>query len=182
MMAKEEYRWLDRDDRPEKWVQRPRPGRWFRPGRLRVRDEHILHRRSSLGAPLDLGELEARAVSHDKVRGSVQERIVYKELEKRGIPFDFQSSVDGGRLQLGGMVADFILLDRPVVIRVQGSTWHATFRGEQRDQAQKAYIEGLGYTVLDIWDWEIEDDDLRSGWFSRYVDVMVVTAQRLESG
>ncbi len=163
-------RWISKGEIPTLRTQRPRTGRWVRPFRLKVRDEFVLHRKGLAGVPLGPTDLEARAVPHSQVRGSVQERIVYKELTKRLIPFDFQPSVDGGRLILGGMVADFILQDRPLIIRVQGSTWHTPFGAQARDESQKMYMEALGYIVVDIWDWQIEDDDLRRAWFDTNVD------------
>lgn len=163
-------RWISKGAIPTLRTQRSRTGRWVRPFKLKVRDEHVLHRRGVAGAAIGPTDLELRAVPHEKVRGSVQERIVYKELLKRQIPFDFQPSIDGGRLQLGGMVADFILLDRPLIIRVQGSTWHTPFGALAKDEAQKMYLEAMGYIVVDIWDWQIEDDDLRQTWFERNID------------
>ena len=171
-----QYRWLDKSNQPDVQVQRPRPGRWVRPARLKVREIHVLHRRGLHRDVEGPTELEARAVPRTEVLGSVQERIVYKELQKRKIPFDFQSSLQGGRLQLGGMVADFILQDRPLIIRVQGSTWHTSFAAMKRDESQKLVIEGYGYVVVDIWDWEIEDDALREAWFSRNIDLGMVRA------
>ena len=164
-------RWIEKGAIPTLRTQRSRTGRWTRPFRLKVRDAFVLHRRGLAGQALGESDLEQRAVSHDKVKGSLPERIIYKELLKRQIEFDFQPSIEGGRLQLGGMVADFILQDRPLIIRVQGSTWHTPYRAEQKDESQKMYMEAMGYIVVDIWDWEIANDDLREAWFERNIDV-----------
>lgn len=173
-MARKQYRWLEKRNIPELRIQRPRTGRWVKPYRLKMRDIHVVHRRGPVSAPIGPGDLEKRAISHDRVRGSVHERIMYLALLKRKVPFSFQSSIQGGRLELGGMVADFILLDRPLIIRVQGTTWHATWAGERKDEAQKAVLRGMGYDVVDIWDWEIENQDLLELWLQRNVDVGLV--------
>ena len=166
-------RWIKKRELPKVSTQRPGVGRWVRPMEIKLRDTHVLHRRGWQGAAVGLDDLERRAVSHDQVRGSVHERIVYRELLKRRLPFDFQSSIEGGRLELGGMVADFILLDRPVIIRVQGAVWHTGLFPEAKDRAQKAVLQGYGYTVLDLWDWEIESAGLLENWFRENIDVNV---------
>ena len=165
----QQYRWLERKNRPTLRIQKPQARRWVRPPRLRPREEFILHRRTWKAAPVGPSELERRAVQG--IVGSVHERILYKELQRRKIPFSFQASVQDGRLQLGGMVADFILLDRPVVIRVQGTHWHTGLAMETKDERQRGILEAYGYYVLDIWDWEIEDPELLSDWLRRNIDV-----------
>jgi very-short-patch-repair endonuclease len=164
-------RWLSKKDIPTIPAQRPKAGRWVRPFKLKWRDIHILHRRGIQGPSIGLTEMEKRAVGEDVVLGSVEERIVYKELKKRRIPFDFQSSIQGGRLELGGMVADFILLDRPLIIRVQGTKWHTGFWPEHKDALQKAILQAYGYDVVDVWDWQIKDSGVLADWFADNVDV-----------
>lgn len=166
-------RWLDRKSRPELRTQRPRPGKWVKVSKIKPRDIHVVHRRGWLRPRIGPTDLEKRAVPRTQVLGSLHERIVYKELARRGINFDFQPSVQGGRLQLGGMVADFILPDRMLVIRVQGTKWHTSFAAGKKDEAQKTILQGYNFTVMDIWDWQIEDDDLRRDWFERNIDVGV---------
>lgn len=41
--------------------------------------------------------------------GTLPEWLVFEELTKREIAFDFQSNQFGGRLQRGGLVVDFII-------------------------------------------------------------------------
>ena len=155
---------------PDISAQKPRVGAWVRTQRIKWRDEHVEHRRGWQGAPIGISELEARAVPKEQVLGTLEERIVYKALVIRKIPFDFQSSLLGGRLMLGGMVADFILLDSFVIIRVQSEKWHSGFVAEAKDASQRAILESLGYYVLDIWDWQVHDPGLMEDWFRDNVD------------
>lgn len=114
--------------------------------------------------------LERRAVPMSEVYGSLPERIMYKALLDRSVTFDFQSSMEGGRLELGGMVADFVLLDRPVIIRVQGEVWHQGIESEARDEEHRAILQNMGYDVFDIWDWEIYDGDILDDWLERHIE------------
>lgn len=163
-------RWISKRELPEVSVQKPKPGRWIRPYKIRPRETHVLHRRGWDHEAIGITELEMRAVPESQVRGTTEERIVYKELQRRNIPFDFQSSLDGGRLLLGGMVADFILEDRKVIIRVQGSKWHTGFASEHKDVMQRALLEAAGYSVMDFWDWEIHNPELCEEWLRRNID------------
>jgi len=88
-----------------------------------------------------------------------------------GVDFTFQSSLQGGRLFLGGMVADFILVTRNVIVRIQGRKWHTGFEQERRDDFQRDILEGMGYHVLDLFDDTIYDDYLFAEWLRRHIDV-----------
>ncbi len=114
-------------------------------------------------------ELEQRAAKLNQL-ASLPERIMYKALMQRRIPFDFQSSMQGGRAQLGGMVVDFLLLDRRAVIRVQGDYWHSGVAEMARDEVQKCVLESLGYDVWDIWDYEVYDIDRFDDWMRRHFE------------
>ena len=163
-------RWLKKRELPSITTQKAKAGRWVRPKKLDWRDVHVVHRRGAEGAPIGVDAQEKRAVSKDTVHGTLPERVVYKELLKRHIPFDFQSSLAGGRLLLGGMVADFILLDRNLIIRVQGSKWHTGYFNEIEDRMQAGILQAYGYDVVDVWDWQIEDPGLLEDWFRDNVD------------
>lgn len=125
------------------------------------------------------GRLEARAVSIDAVYGSVHERIVYRELVRRKIEFDFQSSLLGARpngTPLGGLVADFVLLDRPLVIMVQGRFWHDGHAAIMRDLYQADELKHRGWETEFLWDTTIENADLLEAWLRDYVDVRATSA------
>jgi very-short-patch-repair endonuclease len=98
--------------------------------------------------------LEARAVSKYVVKGTLPERILYKALTDQfhwvdGIQFNFQSSQSGGRLELGGLVADFLFYEMKMIIQVQGPT-HTEYLRIRKDDEQKAILEDMGYRVFDI--------------------------------
>jgi hypothetical protein len=78
-----------------------------------------------------------------------------------GLDFDFQSSLFGGRLDLGGLVVDFLLpfhFGPPgLVINVQGYTWHyysSLLRADALND--KIRLESRGYRVVYV----LEDDIL----------------------
>ena len=83
---------------------------------------------------------------------------LYQALKKRGISFTTQVSYAGGAGVLGGMRVDFVLLDRPVVLRVQGP-WHNFPNARSRDELQRLYLQGQGYTVIDFFEEDLEDLD-----------------------
>lgn len=137
------FRLLGRDNlrreamRPEAW--------WF-----------IQHRRGIRRPNVGLDPLEARAVSKASVVGSLPERIVYKYLvaKRRYSPsadFDFQSSLQGGRLELGGIVADFLFRYMRIILNVQGPT-HQGYLRTAKDNEQRDALEQMGYRVFDIED------------------------------
>lgn len=107
--------------------------------------------------------LESRAVSPQYIRGTLPERIVYKYLVEQlhiqpnsDFGFDFQSSLEGGRSELGGMVVDFLFESMKLIIQVQGSTHFSFLRG-QKDEEQTNALAAMGYFVEEIWEEEIYD-------------------------
>lgn len=135
--------------RPEPW--------WF-----------TLHRRGVYRPTVGVDPREARAVSRARVRGTLPERILYKKhLNYRlivDVDFNFQSSLQGGRLELGGIVADFIEIRPRIVIRVQGPT-HSDALMMQKDEDQKQILEAMGYWVVDITDREVYNEQYLDTWF-----------------
>ncbi len=119
-------------------------------------------------------ELERRATPRSVVNGTVHERIVYRELTKRHIPFDFQGSFEHGRGLIGGAVADFILRDRPLIIEVQGSVWHSGLFQQHQEAWRAEVLNAAGFTVVFLYEWIIEDEIALSDWFRHYIDVPVV--------
>jgi very-short-patch-repair endonuclease len=93
---------------------------------------------------------ERRAVPITQVNGTILERIVYKALTDRHIPFDFQSSQQGGRAgwQFGRQVADFALYGQRIIIEVQGAYWHSGGDQHYRDVTRELVLSGEGWTVL----------------------------------
>ena len=158
----------------------------FRPLQLRARkmvyppktgdNQLVIHRRGPLRVQVGLEDpREQRAVSEARIAGTLPERIFFKALLDRGmregIDFTFQSSLQGGRLFLGGMVADFILTTRSLIVRIQGRKWHTGFEQERKDDFQRDILEGMGYHVLDLFDDTINDDYMFAEWLRRHIDV-----------
>lgn len=165
-------------------IRIPQPA--FRPFRLvphdaikreAVRDPNpewwVLHRRGPKRPKIGADPLEARAVSHAQIRGTLPERILWLELVKRhwvpGLDFDFQSSLEGGRFELGGMVVDFIFRDLRVALRVQ-SVWHTHALQKARDREQAQALASFGFTVLDLWDETIYNSAALEEWLRRNLD------------
>ncbi len=123
--------------------------------------------RSTYRPIIGIDPQEQRAVPISEVYGSLPERILYKELERRRIPFSFQSSSQGGRQQFGGIVVDFILLDRMTIIEVDGLTWHTGIVADVRDARRDAILKTKGYMVLILWDWQILNVNLFNDWCTR---------------
>ena len=145
---------------------------------LRPEEKWFVQHRRGIPRPL-IGEdpLEARAVSEDKVPGFLHERIVYKKLTDRRLSptsdFSFQSSFEGGRSVLGGIVVDFLFFTRRLVIRVQGPTHDENMQGQKDDQ-QESLLAEMGYTTLDLSLETIQDDNLLEAWMRRYIDNVLV--------
>lgn len=102
-----------------------------------------------------------KAVGYGRNAATLPEVIVYGWLVahkyRDGVDFTFQSSMQGGRLEAGGMVVDFMILCRtnPIAIRVQGGHWHTGGDITAKDEAQKLVLTGYGYTVVDLWEEDI---------------------------
>lgn len=130
-----------------------------------------LHRTGVSRKRVGLDPLEARAVPKERVRGSLPERILYRALiaVMRFSPetdFNFQSSLQGGRLELGGMVADFLFFWMRIVIRVQGPG-HDEYLRMRKDEEQRDILISMGFEVYDIEDRIIYDEYTLENWLRR---------------
>lgn len=110
------------------------------------------HRRGVYRPKVGEDPMEARAVH--TVDGYLHERIVYKFMVHRlrlqpEVDFTFQSSKFGGRLELGGIVVDFLCEIMRIALRVQGPT-HEQHLRVQKDDEQQQILEDMGYTVEDL--------------------------------
>ena len=85
------------------------------------------------------------------------EWAVYKELQRRKIPFRTQVNIAGGQGFTGGQRVDFWLTDRPTVIRVMGH-WHDVPGAQEDDMLGRVLLEGQGYQVIDLYTQDIEVD------------------------
>jgi len=123
---------------------------------------------------------EVRAVPEAIVPGFLQERIFYLELVKRnyvpGIDFDFQSSAEGGRNELGGIVVDFFFEFLRLAVNVQGPT-HDTVIRKAKDKEQAQVLASMGITILGIDTDVIDNPHTLEMWFRRHLDPGVVNIQ-----
>ena len=129
------------------------------------------HRRGVRRPKVGEDPLEVRAVSKQYVNGTLPERIVYQYLVTRlgyvsGIDFDFQSSLQGGRLELGGIVADFLFPLLKIIIQVQGPT-HTEFLRTKKDIEQMGDLSNMGFLVMPIDDDTIYNEFLFEEWMRR---------------
>ncbi len=149
----------------------PQPA--YRPLRIRTRDVtrreemsldpwwFVTHRRGLNRSRVGLDPLEIRAVSREQVAGTLPERIVYAYLNRLGFrdgsDFDFQSSVEGGRLELGGIVADFLFPFLKIIINPMGPT-HETYIRAIKNEEQISALMAMGYEVFMIPDEDIYNE------------------------
>lgn len=113
-----------------------------------------MHRRGPVRPKVGEDPLEARAVPKTVIRGTLPERILYRYLISvmafvPGIDFDFQSSLQGGRIEVGGIVADFLFEFLRIVIQVQGPT-HDQYLRVRKDEEQRLALNELGYEVFEL--------------------------------
>lgn len=159
-------------------VRQPRPS--YRPFRVSTRrpvkppgidrGEFVEHRRGPSRPNVGADPREAMAVQN--VKGSLPERIFYKKNLSYGftpdIDFDFQTSQEGGRLELGGMVADFLYWKWRMIVRVQGPT-HSEPRQRSIDSEQFRRMSDMGYQVYDIDEAVVYDPIRLDRWFQQKI-------------
>jgi hypothetical protein len=99
------------------------------------------------------------------------------------VDFTFQSSMLGGRMELGGLVADFVFPQIKVILQVQGY-WHTiTMEHQVRDDEQVLILQSLGYEVLEVWPNTIEDPAALDYWLDKNIMTLWGTSsQGLASG
>jgi len=112
-----------------------------------------VHRRGVRRPWIGADPLEARAVSEFAVKGYLHERVVYRWLTSNGfVPgadFDFQSSQDGGRQDIGGIVVDFLFPTMKIALGVDGPTHQALLQA-RKDEEQKQLLAEMGYWSIAI--------------------------------
>jgi len=135
----------------------------------------VLHRRGPQRPTVGVDPNEARAVPETQVRGTLPERVMLKFIIEKlhfgyGSDFTFQSSLQGGRLELGGVVADFVFPVMKIVIRVQGPT-HGTYIRMRKDDEQREILESMGFTVWDIETETILNEYALEEWARRHFNL-----------
>src|SRR3990167_2491030 len=128
---------LIRDTRKRELIRPPGP------------PEMVIHRRGVARPRIGIDPLEARAIPESRVNGYLHERILYLYLVKDlrlvdGVDFDFQSARDGGRLELGGLVVDFLFPLLHFAINIKGPS-HYQFLQSRKDAEQEQILAAMGY-------------------------------------
>jgi hypothetical protein len=89
--------------------------------------------------------------------GSIPEWVVFEELNRRGlrdgVEFTYQSPLQGGRTQRGGVIIDFLFRSPPgLAINVQGEYFHHEAGASviARDRLGRAQLAGSGITLIFI--------------------------------
>lgn len=136
----------------------------------------VMHRRGISRPKIGLDPLEARAVPHSLIRGTLPERIIYKSLVKEfhmipDVDFYFQSSLQGGRIDTGGIVADFMLPAHHIVINPAGPTHNERLR-IWKDEEQTMALAEMGYTQYIIPEEKVYDEYYLTNWLRRLLGWM----------
>jgi very-short-patch-repair endonuclease len=139
-------------------------------------DWFTLHRRNFPGIFVKVDDSdpdERRAVSKQVIKGTLPERIVYLELIRRkyieGLDFTFQSSTEGGRNELGGIVVDFLFEFLRIALEIQGPT-HDTHIQKAKDNEKESTLASMGFTMLRLDTDVIDNPNLLEAWFRQYLD------------
>ena len=139
---------------------------------LRPRPDFAIHRRTRR-EDLESDPYEKYAVPKWQVTGFQSERIVYKMAMRHGhvpgVDFTFQTSSAGGRLEVGGLVADFIWPRKMLVLQVQGPT-HEEYLQGKKDSEQRDMLENMGYTVMYVDLDTVHSQQRLNDFFIRYID------------
>jgi hypothetical protein len=97
---------------------------------------------------------------------SLPELILYMELAKRNMIFEYQVEIYGGRGTRGGLIPDFLVKQggEGYAIEVNGTYWHEGAEKEQKDQADMfrmlgATVSGVQIKhVAAVWDIDLYPD------------------------
>ena len=117
----------------------------------------VVHRRGFRRRPLvGIDALESRAIPKEIFNGTLPERIVYAYLVEKlnfqpDVDFIAQSALDGGRQEVGGIVADFVFPYHKFALQVQGFHHHL-FIWSRRDYEQRLDFALKGWQYVEIYE------------------------------
>ena len=89
------------------------------------------------------------------------EIIVLNFLDKNNIVYEFQSSLMGGRFELGGLIADILIPDLQLAWRIHGDYWHRQIGKTGQDIIQRELLEAEGWTVVDLYGSDLLNPETR---------------------
>ncbi len=87
--------------------------------------------------------------------GSLPEFLVFQELIRQGktpgVDFSYQAPQQGGRIQRGGVILDFLFINPPgLAINVNGDYFHGGADAQRQDKITRAQMAGEGITLIFI--------------------------------
>ena len=80
------------------------------------------------------------------------ERFLRAELQRRGIPHEFQYPTRSG------YIADFAFPDHRLIVEVDGEAWHSSSEARKRDRFRDYRLRKGGWTVLRFTATLVESD------------------------
>jgi G:T-mismatch repair DNA endonuclease (very short patch repair protein) len=95
-----------------------------------------------------------------QIQGTKPEKMIYAELVKRGIPFEYQTylKITGIDLETDPWYRpDFMLPAEKIIIEANGAYWHTKTAQINADAFKYALYQMMGWRVIIWWDYEIED-------------------------
>ena len=100
---------------------------------------------------------QAPLAAPDGFPGTLPEFLVWAELTRRQIQFEFQSSQFGGRLEKGGLIVDFII-PPDLALSVLGIFFHYSLGGtisKAHDLLSREILGQQGFTLIFL-----DEDDI----------------------
>jgi hypothetical protein len=109
---------------------------------------------------------DAYNLYEDMPNASLPELILYLELARRNMMFEYQVEIYGGRGTRGGLIPDFLVKQggEGYAIEVQGEYWHGGAEKEEKDRADTFRMLGANVSgvkikhVATVWENDLYPD------------------------
>ena len=83
--------------------------------------------------------------------GTLPEYLVYQQLTKKGIEFEYQASEMGGRQERGGAILDFYIPSLNRGLNIQSTYYHyGRPNARLADRLQREQLEAMGIQIVYI--------------------------------
>ena len=119
-------------------------------------------------------QLAAQTYTVQGKSASLNEYNVALGLEALGYEYTFQVNLFGGRMELGGVVLDFLVdtVPLPTPLWVHGEYWH-TGEAREKDLLQQAMVEDeMGHQLMpaiELWSWQTMTPETALMWLRIYL-------------
>jgi len=133
---------------------------------------HVYSSYTDFGKPDD--DLANRTYEVQGKNATLNEYNVALGLDNLGFEYVFQVNLFGGRMELGGVVVDFVVMTVPLPtpLWVHGEFWH-TGEAREKDLLQQAQVEAeMGSEMLppiELWGYQTATPELALMWLRRYL-------------